>query len=77
MRRAVRQARITPEIAAAAYREALASLDPEQNRRPTAAAAEKLGVSRGYISGLLSQARKQGIPGLGEGRPTRRKGDTG
>lgn len=73
MRRAVREARITPEIAAEAYKEALASLDPEENRRPTAAAAEKLGVSRGYISGLLSQARKQGIEGLGPGRPERRR----
>lgn len=73
MRRAVRQARITPEIAAAAYIEALESLDPEQNRRPTAAAAEKLGVSRGYISGLLSHARQKGIEGLGPGRPSRRR----
>jgi hypothetical protein len=73
MRRAVRQARITPEIAAAAYREALESLDPDQSRRPTAAAAEKLGVSRGYISGLLSQARQQGIEGLGPGRPASRR----
>lgn len=73
MRRAVREARITPEIAAEAYKEALASLDPEESRRPTAAAAEKLGVSRGYISGLLSQARKLGIEGLGPGRPERRR----
>lgn len=73
MRRAVHATKITPEMAAEAYLEALASPDPEQNRRPTAAAADKLGASRGHISRLISEARKNGIPGLGPGRPARRK----
>jgi hypothetical protein len=73
MRRAVRQAKITPEMAAEVYKEALASHDPEENQRPVAAAAERLGVSRGHVSRLISEARKNGIPGLGAGRPSRRK----
>lgn len=73
VRRAARAATLTPEMAAEAYREALASPDPEQNKRPTAAAAEKLGVSRGHISRLVSQARREGSPGLGPSRAPRRK----
>lgn len=73
MRRAVRQAKVTPQVAAEAYVAALASPDPEQNQRPVAAAAEKLGVSRGHVSRLISEARQQGIEGLGPGRPSRRK----
>ena len=72
MRRAVHSTKITAEMAAGAYLEALASPDPEKNRRPTAAAAEKLGASRGHISRLLTQARRDGIEGLGPQRPTRR-----
>lgn len=71
MRRAVRASTITPAMAADAYRAALASPDPEQNRRPTAAAADLLGVSRGYISTLLTEARRMGIDGLGPQRPRR------
>lgn len=73
LRRAARAARVTPEIAAQAYREALADPDPGVNRRPIAAAADRLGVARGYVSTLISQARKQGIEGLGPGRPARRR----
>lgn len=68
-----RATRLTPELAAEAYREALASPDPDQRGRPTVAAAEKLGVSRGHVSRLITEARKKGIEGLGPGRPARRK----
>jgi hypothetical protein len=71
LRRAARAARVTTEAAADAYREALASPDPHLNKRPTAAAAEKLGVSRGYISTLLTQGRREGLPGLGAPRARR------
>jgi hypothetical protein len=67
-----RATRLTPELAAEAYKEALASADPEQNQRPTAAAAEKLGASRGHISRLLTEARRAGIEGLGPGRAPRK-----
>lgn len=69
-----RATRLTPELAANAYKEALASPDPDQNKRPTAAAAERLGVSRGHLSRLLTEARRQGIEGLGPGRQARRQG---
>jgi hypothetical protein len=69
-----RRLRLTPEMAAEAYREALASPDPRHNQRPTAAAAEKLGASRGHVSRLLTEARRAGIEGLGAGRATRQKG---
>lgn len=68
-----RATRLTPEIAAEAYLEALASPDPEKNRKPTQAAAEKLGISRGHAGRLITEARKKGVPGLGPGRPARRK----
>ena len=71
MRRAVHATKITTQMAAEAYLAALASPDPGQNRRPTAAAAEKLGASRGHISRLLTQARREGLPGLGPSRPPR------
>lgn len=71
MRRAVHATKITTQMAADAYLAALASPDPEQNRRPTAAAAEKLGASRGHISRLLTQARREGLPGLGPSRAPR------
>jgi hypothetical protein len=71
LRRAARAAALTPEMAAKAYREALASPDPRQNKRPTAAAAEKLGVSRGHVSRLVTQARHEGSPGLGPMRKPR------
>jgi hypothetical protein len=74
LRRAARAATLTPEMAAEAYREALASPDPAQNKRPTAAAAEKLGVSRGHVSRLVTQARREGSPGLGPTRAPRGKG---
>jgi hypothetical protein len=70
MRRATR---LSPEVAAEAYLEALASPDPEKNRKPTQAAADKLGISRGHAGRLITEARKKGIPGLGPGRPSRRK----
>ncbi len=70
MRRATR---LTPEIAADAYLEALASPDPEKNRKPTQVAAEKLGISRGHAGRLITEARKRGVSGLGPGRPARRK----
>lgn len=73
LRKAARAATVTTEIAAEAYREALGSPDPAQNKRPTAAAAEKLGVSRGHVSRLLTQARREGLPGLGASRPPRKK----
>jgi len=73
LRKAARAATVTTEIAAEAYREALGSPDSAQNRRPTAAAAEKLGVSRGHVSRLLTQARREGLPGLGPSRPPRKK----
>lgn len=73
VRRAVHATKITTQMAADAYLAALASPDPGQNQRPTAAAAEKLGASRGHISRLLSQARREGIEGLGPQRPPRRK----
>ncbi|HMH92222.1 MAG TPA: hypothetical protein VK586_14195, partial [Streptosporangiaceae bacterium] len=65
--------RLTPELAAAAYREALASADPDVRQAPTAATAKKLGASRGHVSRLLTQARRDGIEGLGPGRPARRR----
>lgn len=73
IRRAVKAAKITPEMAAGAYREAQASPDPSKNRRPTAAAAERLGISRGHASRLLTEARRKGIPGIGPTRPPRRR----
>lgn len=75
VRRAVNTSKITTRMAADAYLAALASPDPAQNQRPTAAAAEKLGASRGHISRLLSQARREGIEGLGPQRAPRRKGE--
>jgi len=71
-----RSAQLTTELVAACYREALASPDPAQNRRPTAAVAERLNASRGHISRLLTQARREGLPGLGPSRAPRgiRKG---
>jgi hypothetical protein len=77
LRRAVHASKITPEMAAGAYRDALASPDPDKNRRPTAAAADRLGASRGHISRLLTEARRMGLPGLGPARPPRRKADKG
>jgi hypothetical protein len=71
-----RSAQLTTELVAACYREALASPDPEQNRRPTAAVAERLNASRGHISRLLTQARREGLPGLGPTRAPRGKGAT-
>jgi hypothetical protein len=73
LRRAARAVTVTTGMAAAAYREALASPDPGQNKRPTAAAADKLGVSRGHLSRLLSRARREGMEGLGPQRAPRRK----
>jgi len=73
IRRAVKAAKITPEMVASAYREAQASPDPGKNRRPTAAAAERLGISRGHASRLLTEARRKGLPGLGPTRPPRRR----
>ncbi len=55
-----RAAQLTPELVAACYREALASANPKQARRPTAAVAERLNASRGHISRLLTVARRQG-----------------
>jgi hypothetical protein len=66
-----RAAQLTPELVAACYREALASPDPRQYRRPTAAVAERLSASRGHISRVLTAARRQGLPGLDP--PTGRK----
>jgi 8-oxo-dGTP pyrophosphatase MutT (NUDIX family) len=66
-----RSAQLTTELVAACYREALASPDPEQNRRPTAAVADRLNASRGHISRLLTQARREGLPGLGPTRAPR------
>ena len=62
MRRAVHSSKITPEMAADAYREALTSPDPGKNHRPTAAAADMLGASRGHVSRLLTEARRLGLP---------------
>jgi hypothetical protein len=56
---------------AEAYREALRSDDPDKCRRPTEAAAEALGYSRGHISRMLTQARRDGLPGLGPMRAPR------
>ena len=72
-RRAIHTSKITPQMAATAYRDALASPDPDKNRRPTAAAADALGASRGHVSRLLTEARRLGIPGLGPSRPARAK----
>ena len=69
-----REAQLTTELVAQYYREALASPDPGVNRRPTAAVAERLHASRGHISRLLTQARNEGLPGLGPRRQPRRKG---
>ena len=66
-----RSAQLTTDLVAAYYREALASPNPEQNRRPTAAVAERLNASRGHISRLLTQARREGLPGLGPTRAPR------
>lgn len=68
-----RSSQLTTELVAACYREALASPDPQQNRRPTAAVAERLNASRGHISRLLTQARREGQPGLGPSRPSQGK----
>ncbi len=67
-----RNAQLTTEVVAAAYREALSSSDPEQSLRPTAAVAERLHASRGHISRLLTAARREGLPSLG---PARSPGD--
>ena len=77
VRRAVHATKITTQMAADAYLAALASPDPGQNQRPTAAAAEKLGASRGHISRLLSQARREGIEGLGPQRAATAQGGEG
>lgn len=68
-----RATRLTPELAAEAYLEALESPDPDKNRKPTQAAAAKLGISRGHAGRLITEARKKGVPGLGPGRPATRK----
>jgi hypothetical protein len=70
-----RSSQLTTELVAAFYREALASPDPGQNRRPTAAVAERLNASRGHVSRLLTQARREGQPGLGPSRAPRKKRD--
>jgi hypothetical protein len=67
-----RNAQLTTEVVAAAYREALSSPNPRQSLRPTAAVAERLHASRGHISRLLTAGRREGLPGLG---PARSAGD--
>ena len=69
-----RSLRLTPALAADAYREALASPDPRTRLRPTSAAAEKLGASRGHVSRLISTARAQGVTGLNPPPGGRRPG---
>jgi hypothetical protein len=69
-------AQLTTGLVAQCYRDALASPDPAQNSRPTAAVAERLQASRGHISRLLTQARQEGMPGLGPRRAPRKKGDS-
>jgi hypothetical protein len=66
-----RNGRLTSLEVAEAYREALRSDDPDKSRRPTEAAAAALGYSRGHISRMLTQARREGLPGLGPMRPPR------
>lgn len=66
-----RRERLTTIQVAEAYQEALRSDDPAKNRRPTEAAAEALGYSRGHISRMLTQARRDGMRGLGPMRPPR------
>ena len=56
---------------AEAYRKALRSDDPGKYRRPTEAAAEALGYSRGHISRMLTQARRDGMPEIGPMRAPR------
>lgn len=51
--------KITAEVAAELYRDALA----RNSKRPTAEVAERLDISRGYASKLLGQARKEGLLG--------------
>lgn len=55
--------KITAETVADLYRDALASPDPSLNRRPTQAVADRLGISRGHASKLLTQARRDGLLG--------------
>jgi hypothetical protein len=64
---------LTTADVAAKYREALRSEDPEASRRPTEWVAEQFGYSRGHISRMLTQARREGEPGIGELRPLRNK----
>lgn len=61
--RSEQREKITTQLVADHYREAMASGDPTVNRRPTQAVADRLGVSRGHVSRLLTQARRQGVLG--------------
>ena len=62
---------LTTTQVAELYREALRS-PREISSRPTEWVAEQLGYSRGHISRILTQARREGLPGLGDMRPPRR-----
>lgn len=53
--------KVTAQQAADAYRDAL--VNPATMRRATAAVGDTLGISRGYASRLLSEARKEGLLG--------------
>jgi hypothetical protein len=68
---------LTPQQVAEAYREALGSRDPDVRRQPTEATAARLGYSRGHISRMLTQARRKGLPGLGDMRPPRASSRSG
>lgn len=56
-------------IVAEAYRKALGDYDPDEDGGPTAAVARRLGYSRGHVSRLVTEARKQGL--LGPAHPGR------
>lgn len=65
-RRSQRPEKITTQVVVDYYQDALASPDPELNRRPTQAVADRLGISRGHASKLLTQARREGLLGAAE-----------
>lgn len=58
--------KVTTQVVADFYRDALSSPDPQVNRRPTQAVADRLGLSRGYVSRLLTQARQEGLLGTAQ-----------
>jgi hypothetical protein len=60
------RAEVLPQVVAA-YRQALAN--PSTRSHPTQAVADRMNYARGYVSRLLSEARKMDPPLLGPARP--------